>query len=468
MMNKLYHLSPLTAAMAPIAGLLVIGSLLISAPASGQQPGQRTGEQAGQRAGQPTSQQAGPVVVTRADAISRVLERNYGLQIARTRLDIARRDVTYGNAGFLPVLSANASQSHVFGGTGLFGGDDIRTQTQFGLQLDWLVFGGFGRFSTYRRLEDVREAQTLQTQSDVESTLVEVSAVYWDVVRQRRILEALAETRTISQERVAIAKARLDAGTGSQVDVNLAKVELNQDRSSVAEQNIAIASARARLNQTLADPADRTIRIDPSLEPLQELDYERLKDDALAKNRRVQVARAEQNVAAEQVEEARSLLWPSLSVSLAYNYAEYHQDIAPNFDAEPGLEYGIALSVPIFDGFNRYRRIDNAESRRLIAQTTIDEETSVVVAELRTQWEAYQRQAERIELAEESVELARANVEVALVSLEAGTISQFDLRQVQLNFLDAQIRMIDASVAAKQAEVRLLALAGRLYGEWVE
>lgn len=439
---------------------LVLSSLILSsifaAPAVAQQTSDERADAASGRA-----------VLTRADAISRVLEKNYGLQISRTRLDIARRDVTYGNAGFLPVLSASASQSHVFGGTGLFGSDELRTQTQFGLQLDWLVFGGLGRFSTYDRLEGLREAQTLQTESDVETTLVEVSTVYWDAVRQRQILEALEETREISEERVEIARARLDAGAGSEVDVNFARVELNQDRSTLAEQRVALVRARAQLNQALADPADHEVRVDSTLEPLRELDYEQLREDALAKNRRVQVARTQESIAAEEVDEARSQLWPSLSVSLGYNYAEFHRDIVPEFDAEPGLEYGIALSVPLFDGFNRYRRIDNAESRELIASTAIDEQSSVVVAELRTQWEAYQRQAERIALAEDSVELARNNIEVSLVSLEAGTISQFDLRQVQLNLLDAQIRLIDAQIAARQAEVRLLELAGRLYAEWI-
>ncbi len=437
----------------------VVSSIYLIAfapPANAQQP-----------AAEPADAGAGPAVLTRADAISRVLERNYGIQVARTRLDIARRDVTYGNAGFLPVLSANASQSHVFGGTGLFGSDELRTQTQFGIQLDWLVFGGLGRFATYRRLEELREAQTLQTESDVETTLVEVSTVYWDAVRQRRILEALEETRAISEERVEIARARLDAGAGSEVDVNFARVELNQDRSTLAEQRVALVRARAQLNQALAAPADREVRVEPTLEPLRELDYDQLREDTLAKNRQVQVARTRKSIAAEEVDEARSQLWPSLSASLGYNYAEFHRDIAPEFSAEPGLEYGIVLSVPLFDGFNRYRRIDNAESRELIASTTIDEQSSVVVAELRSQWEAYQRQAERIELAEESTELARKNIETSLVALEAGTISQFDLRQVQLNLLDAQIRLIDAKVAARQAEVRLLELAGRLYGEWV-
>lgn len=446
MMNKSYNLCALT-------GAFVLTSLLSTSAVAQQDR---------------SADASGAAVVTRADAISQVLERNYGLQIARTRLDIARRNVSYGNAGFLPVLSANASQRHVFGGTGLLGGDAVHTQTQLGLQVDWLVFGGFGRFSTYRRLELERSAQTLQTQSDVETRLVEVSAVYWDVVRERRILEALAETRAISEERVAIAKARLDAGIGSEVDANLARVELNQDRSSVAEQQITIAAARARLNQTMGDVADQPIRVDPTVEPLGELDYARLKEDTLGKNRQIEAARARQNVASEQVEETRSSLWPTLSVSLGYNYAEYHNDIVPEFDASPGLEYGIALNVPIFDGFNRHRRIDNAASRELIARTAIDEQRSVVVAELRTQWEAYQRQAERRALAEDSVGLAQDNVDVALVSLEAGTISQFELRQVQLNLLDAQIRLIDATIAAKQAEVRLQALAGRLYGEWVQ
>lgn len=438
--------------------------LALSAPAFGQEDKETAPSQETPPAAEAEKESRGDVpTLARKDAISIAVEHNHDVRISRTETDIAERNVSLGNAGFLPTIEGVASQNHVFGGSGLFGSGQIFTRTSMGVQLDWLLFGGFGRISTYDRLQAVRSASQLETEAAIEETLVSVTTSYWNVVRQRELLNAIAETRDLSEERVRIARGRLEAEMGSRVDVNLARVELSRDRSSYAEQRIALVEAKTELNRVLGRPADKRFRVDGQIEIADSIAYHRMRKLALENNRRLLATKRRRTASVERVDEAQAQRWPRVNLGLGYIYTGFHSGVTPNFDVAPSLEYTISLSVPIFDGFNINREIENSKSERVVSDYRVEREKTRIRAAVRNSHEAYRRHLERVELAENSVGLARDNVEVAMTQLEAGTITQVELRQVQLNLLDAQTRLINAKYEAKQAELELLRLTGQLY-----
>jgi len=407
-------------------------------------------------------------LLERDEALEAAVERNHDVEISRRRFEIAERDVSLGNAGFLPSLQATANQNHQFSGSGIFGQNQFFTSTNFGVEASWLVFDGLGRFSTYDRLKIERSVREIERRARVEQTLDEVAVAYYDVVRQRELLGAFQETRRVSEDRLEIARSRLEAGTGSQVDTNLARVELSRDRSAVSDQRIALTEAKTELNRLMGREADREFRVRSSIEVDAGMDYEKVRSRALESNRQLRAARRREDRAAERVDERRAERWPDVRFSLGYNYTEFHSGIIPNLDEPSGPEYTIDVVVPLFDGFNVLREIENAETERTIRDTEVRREKVRIRKAVRDAHTRYRRHRERIEFARESVELAEENVEIALTELEAGTINQVELRQVQLNLQDARVRLIDAKFNAKRAELRLRRLTGELYGDYVE
>ncbi len=404
-------------------------------------------------------------VLTRREAIGIAVEQNHGVRIQRVRTDIAERNVSIGNADYLPSLQGVADQTHLFGGPGIYGNEQIYTQTTLGVELNWPVFLGFRRPATYRRLKRLRSIEQLDQQVEIEGTLVEVTTAYADVLRQKRLVGALQQTRALSERRVEIAEAMLDAGTGTRVDLNLARVELNQDRSAVAEQEIALVEAKTALNETLGRDADEAFRVEGDIDVADSLNYEQTRRQALEQNRRLRVERQQVDVSENELDEVKSERWPRVDLGLGYNYTGFHSGLAPDFETAPGLEYGLSLTIPLFDGFNVVRRIDNARSRRTISEREVRAEKTRIRAEVRDAHESYRRHLERVELADETVELAEQNAEIGLTELRAGRITQVELRQVQVNLLDARTRLINARYDAKVAELQLRRLAGRLYDE---
>lgn len=404
-------------------------------------------------------------LMERTRALEWAVENNYGIRIARTNLAIARRNVSVGNAGFLPDLSAVASQNRLVGGPGLFGRQQVFSRTELGLRLNWVAFAGLGRFATYDRLEATYEAERLRVEADVESVLVDVSTAYWNVVRQQQLLEAVQESQRLSQQRVDIAEQRLEAGVGSQLDANLARVELYQDRSAVAEQRIALTASKTRLNRLLGRAADTPFRARAEFGIQASLRYERLRQAALERNRRLRVARQQKQAAAEAVAEARAERWPTVGMDLGYVYQGFHDGFVPPFDVAPGLQLGVSIDIPLFRGFNIGRQVQNAVSRANASELAVQQERTRVDEQVRNAYAAYRQNRRRVQMTADAVRVAEQNVDIALTQMQAGTISQIELRQVQLDLLNARTRHIAAKFETMQAQVELGRLSGRLYEE---
>ncbi|MFB6263302.1 MAG: TolC family protein [Bradymonadaceae bacterium] len=404
-----------------------------------------------------------PPRLSRDDALQTAVANNHDVSIAETRITIADRNASLGNADFLPTLRGVASQRHQFGGSGMFGQNQFFSQTSFGLEASWLLFDGLGRFSTYDRLKTLRTVAELERRAEIERTLFETAVAYDDVVRQRELLDTYRQTVELSRERLEVARSKLEAGTGSKVDVNLARVELYRDRSAVAEQKVALTEAKTELNRTMGRRADRRFRVESDIEVGSELDYDEALERAEQNNPALRAARRRVSATRERVDEAKAQRWPDIRLSLGYTYNEFHNGLAPEFDETPGLEYGTTISIPIFDGFRIRRRVKNARSERTIRSTEVDRRLTELRKDVRDAHAALRRHLERVELARESVELAAENVDAAMAELEAGTATQVEVRQVQLNRRDARTRLIDAKYRARRAELRLQRLMGALY-----
>src|SRR5690606_20550115 len=102
----------------------------------------------------------------------------------------------------------------------------------YGVNLNWTVFDGFGMFARRDRFKEIQRQGEAEIKFEVISQLSEVIATYYNLVQQKRLLNALDTTITLSQYRVTLAENRLEIGKGSKLDLLNAKVDLNTDQTN--------------------------------------------------------------------------------------------------------------------------------------------------------------------------------------------------------------------------------------------
>lgn len=399
-------------------------------------------------------------------AVEEAVERNHQLRINRKQLNIAERNATYGNADFYPELNAQISQEHMVGGSGFFGSGNIFTNTSAGIQLDWILFAGMGRFAMYDRLKLQRQRQRIDNKAAVEETIAEVLSQFYRVVLEARRVQIYEKMRKASEQMLEVARAKRDSGTGSVIDANLARVQLNEDRSNLEQSRQQLAIQRSQLSELLGR-SEGPIQTSGQIAVNEGLSENTLRQEAFEQNRRLEQLKKERSIASTRIEEAKAERWPEVAVGLGYTFSEFHENTVPNFETSPALQYNIGVSIPIFRGFNISRRIDNAETESVQAEIRIDRIKTELVNQIESQWSRYKRQLDRIDLAEESYRIAENNFDIARTQYRQGTINQVELREVQLSLLSSQLRLVEAKYEASAAEITLKRLAGRLYSDWI-
>jgi outer membrane protein TolC len=409
------------------------------------------------------------------EAVEIALLRNPDQAVSALEAARAANDVTLGNAGYLPTLDASAglvgSRGGGFGGGGAdsvgVGGGGARAATvlDVALGLGYTVYDGGRRDATLGRLRAEARRFALLADADAEALAFEVTVAYLGAARRSALAAAFAEAVAVSEDRLRIAQAEVQIGTSADVDAALALADYNADRSLLLQQEVLLAGARAELGGLLAIPEPGAVVVTDSLALGPPPDLDALVAEAAEGNRRVRSLRAAEAAAALVVREVRAEYRPTVRASAgvgvtAFDAGAFPPGLAPTVG--PDLRYGLTASLPIFDGGERERRVQNARIRLEQAELTTFGERVVNrarAARLAAEVRGYRA---LVELETLNERVARENVRVGLAQLRLGFITPVDLRQVQLTLVDVRTRRVEAVYQARLAEAELRLLAGVL------
>ena len=409
----------------------------------------------------------------RLDAvIQQALKENFQAQIARNDAALVRNNRTLGNAGFLPDVNVtggyNQTRSSIeqerAGGSTLDTTGVESNQWSGGAELRWRLFDGLGRVATYNRLGAERDQQEAITREQVEAVLADVIDAYYDVARQQQQRAVFREAVAISQERLGIAQMRRDVGTGSDLDVRQARVDLNADSAAVLQQEIVLETARATLFRLLGETEPpSTVAVSTQTAVDRTLTFDGLLQTARTQSPALQQAEDALRVAEAETREIRADYVPDLDATVGYGYSRFEGGTGFLLTSETlDLTYGLSLSFTLFDGLNRTRRRQNAQIRAQNAELRIQDVETRLRSELQSAFAGYRNRLRIVALERENLLIAASNVDLALERFRLGTITSVELRDVQEQRIQAESRLLTAQFDAKRAETELLRLSGQL------
>ncbi len=165
--------------------------------------------------------------------------------------DAQEESITTARSGYYPTVSAFGGYQLRKGGTNNFG--DSRDGWLAGVQADWNIFDGR---ATRGRLIQARSAaeQVRLTLNEAELAAdVEVRRAYSSWQEANELAEVSRRVVEQAEEAVRLANARYNAGTGTQLDVLQAQVELTTARTNQVQAyysyNVAVADLRRAMGQ---------------------------------------------------------------------------------------------------------------------------------------------------------------------------------------------------------------------------
>lgn len=412
--------------------------------------------------------------ITLAQAVSQAIAVNYQIRINKAQEQIARNNFTRGNAGYLPSLTGNLNSNgglQSFYQTYLDGlrppqeANGIFNRTSnLGLNLNYTVFNGYARSATYNQLQQLLKLASVTTRANAEATLASVATTYYDVIRQLQRLIAFSQALDVSRERLDLARATYEVGTRSKVDFLSAQVDYNTDSAAVIQQEQFLRDAKVTLNSLLVRDPQTEFAVRDTILVNTNLQFPALEESLASNNPLLATAVLNRTITDINIRLANAQLLPSVTAQTGYNYQ--FVDNQGGFGIRTGrtsaLTYLLTATIPIFNGFNLKRQIQNARVNTLIARDQENNQRLQLQTALTQTYQLYRNSLKLLNLEVLNNQLASQNVDIAYDRYRIGNSTFVEFRDVQRTQIDAQTRLIDAEYNAKAAEIELLRLSSTI------
>lgn len=412
-------------------------------------------------------------VLSLKDCIERGLENNYAIRIVRNEQKINENNATWGNAGALPELDLSGGFNGTLNDTrnGLREGGTEKTigvhneTANAGINMNWTVFDGLGIQATYERLKELERMGELNTRMTIEDFVAELSAEYYNLIRQKIRLRNLRSSLDLSKERLRIVEQRYFIGSLSRLDLQQAQVDFNSDSSLVLNQLQVVHQTRIRLNELMAfDNVERQTQIQDSvIYPNPFLDEVDLWQNTLTTNSSLLIAQKNRTISELDYKRVKSRNYPYVRVNAGYGYtANWYEAGTTDLQQRLGLNYGVTLGFTLFDGLNRRREQRNARIEIENRELRLQELELGLRADMSNLWMAYKNNLDLWSLEKENLVAAQEYYNIAIDRYKLGELSGIELREAQNNLLEAEERRSIAEYNTKLCEISLLQLSGQI------
>jgi outer membrane protein len=403
-------------------------------------------------------------LLTLKDAIDTALKNNFDIRLTKNTSAIASNNVTLGNAGILPVVGGSFSstnsiqdtkQTRSDGGVNQINGAR-NSSINYGLNLNWTIFDGFGMFANYDELKQLNQLSQVNQRDTIESVIASVINSYYQLINQNQQIKALQGAIEISRTQLRYAQDKLDVGRASGLDVLNARVNYNTDTSNLLTQIQNYRSVKIRFNQLLARNLQTDFSVTDTIIVDQNLKLVDIINQAQTANPNILASQINQRLAEINLRQVKALRYPQVGVTTGYTFTD--SKTPAGFTSQQnahGLNYGLTASINIFNGFNQSRRETNARIQIENANISASKTKQNIEAQINDFYIGYLSGLELMRIDQANVAIAKQNLDISLEKYRLGNITPLEIREAQRNYLNAQSMYYQAQYQAKTAEITL-------------
>jgi outer membrane protein len=492
--------------LARAAGLSLL-ALLAAAPLAAQRP-----------------DSTGPVL-TLQQAVARARESNPDMQAQRNDTRATRAAMRNARADFLPSASASAGFGYTASGVQRFGSEVFGERPEYyssnwnlGLNYDLS-----GAKLLQPRIARAQHQATESRIAGYEANLVmQVQQQYLTALQAGELAAQAQREVDRTREHERLANAKLEVGSGTPLDVRRAQVERGRAEVTLVQQTNTYETELLRLGLLMGTDLPAGTRLESGFQLFEpRWSADELVRMALENNPGLLSARANTGAAQTQVRAARSAYLPTLSfnVGLAGNvysagnidplvqqqmsglqgaFASCNENNAvraavglstadcSQFDVSdpvvaanvrrqveagnPSFPFGyerqplqasMSISLPLFDGRTRERRIEEARVQEADARLAVQAEELRLTSDIRTGLLNAQTAYRTAQLQRQVAENAAEELRMARERFRLGAANSLEVTDAQTRLAEAERAVIDAVYTYHKSLAALESLAGR-------
>ncbi|MCA6075178.1 TolC family protein [Fulvivirga sedimenti] len=314
-----------------------------------------------------------------SDAVTIALENNISLRQESNRLDIFQSDKSSSYAQMAPTVAITGNYGRNDGNSfNQQEGRVVNGQLDFmngSVNMNMPLFNGFNRLKQTKQASSALESQAHLVTRTRQQVIRDVSNQYLRCLLDKQLV-LIAQENLVNQQEVYRQMSELvNAGSRAEVDLVNQRYQLKNSELNVLQAEIKLRNSKATLSQLLQlDPSLTFDVVDPTWE-LSDFAFEKYQRDslyeiALEQRRDLLQVRASEESARYGLGAQRGRYYPQLSAFFNYGSAfnqivgtpdsvsrDFNQQF---FNDNRYNTYGLAISIPIFQGLQNRNQVVRA------------------------------------------------------------------------------------------------------------
>lgn len=392
------------------------------------------------------------------------LDHNADLQLAAARIEEARANLALEEGARDPTLQAGlgASRTRASGANSFTPPTLISNKLQVGLQgsyeVDW--WGQYRNASLAARSDLLASRMGREV---VRSELTALTARTWFRLRNLDAQLKLAD-QTLANRRqwLALQQLRQQVGELSELELRQAEVDLaaieasrTQRVRAISQQENALAVLLGRAPRQMAESGLPRAQCLPKAPDVPD----GLPSDLLTRRPDIRQAEAELAAAEARIDEAKSAIWPSLS--LTANLGSESKALSKLFSG-PAMVWGLAASLTqtLYNAGRTEAALQARAARREQALTGYEQAVRMAFQETLDALVAVRQSRELAAAETRRVTSQRRATELAGLRYQNGMYSQIDLLDAQSSLYQAELDVLSADLDRLTATVDLFKALG--------
>lgn len=432
--------------------------------------------------GQGTPGPADTTTVTFKEAVRTALDRNTDLKRAQATARLDETQVQAEWLDFSPDLSFNTGVSRRFGRSfSEIEGQIITQSTDFfntGTSTRLTLFNGFENVASLRASRARAEAseQTLRrTRREVVFRVMERYVALLESGELIRVREEEVEARRRQLQQI---REFVEAGARPVSDRYQEEARVAEARQQLLQARRERAVRKTELIQTLQLDPRRPYRFERPALPADTLnrreeDLSSLIGRAFEERLDLRAAEADQRAAERGVRAARSVYYPSLSVSAGYGTSWTSRarslpgqagtpSFADQLDNNRNGSLRLSLSIPIYDQGRRSTQVEQAQVQTQEARYALQDRRQEVALQVRQAYLDHRNAAQQLEAARKRLRAAEQARSTVRKEYNLGSTSIVELQNATRDYVEAASGRIRARYNLLLQRKRIDYYIGRL------
>jgi len=386
--------------------------------------------------------------VTLAQLLNTALDINPKTQAAWERARAAASEWGAARGSYYPTVSAdmNGSGGKFFQTLGLFQG----VYGSMGVSLSYLLLDFGGREAGAESARQALIAANWNHNQSIQDLLRDVPQAYYRYIGNKARMRASEVSLNEALTSLRSTEQRKKAGVSTIADVLQARAKADQVRLDLVANRGAVQVSRGQLATAVGWPANTAFDVAeaPDDIPLERMEQNTKDLIELAVRERpdLAAARAAVRQGEAEVRRAESALWPRLVATgnagwTALDGRVSGLDIEGN---ETSYYGGLALQIPIFEGFALTNRVQKAKASLDAARADLRTKEELIIADV---WSAYYNlhtAAQQVETSETLLVSSEESYKVSLARYRAGAADIVELLYAQSQLAAARAQRVEA------------------------